>query len=66
MGRACRTYGGTWSVYRVLVEKTEGKRLLGRSRRRWEGNIKMDFLEIGGGSMDWIDVAHDKDRWRHL
>ena len=52
MGRACRTYGERWGVYRVLVEKTEGKGLLWRPRRRWDGNIKMDFQEIGGGSMD--------------
>ena len=45
----------------VLVEKPEGKRLLGRTRRRWEGNIKMDLQEVGCGVMDWIDVAQDRD-----
>ena len=48
-------------VYRVLVGKPEGKKLLGRPRRRWEDNIKM---EMGYGSMDWIDMAQDRDRWR--
>ena len=43
------------------MEKPEGKRLLGRTRRRWEGNIKMDLQEVGCGVMDWIDVAQDRD-----
>ena len=51
-------------AYRVLVEKPEGKRPLGRHRRRWEDNIKMDLQEIGCGGMDWIELARDKDRWR--
>jgi len=42
------------------------KCLLGRSRRRWEDNIKMDLQEVGCGSMDWIEVAQDRDRWRAL
>jgi hypothetical protein len=50
-------------VYRVLVGKPEGKELLGRPRRRWEDNIKM---EMGCGVMAWIDVAQDRDRWRAL
>jgi len=49
--------------YRVLVEKTEGKRQLGKSRCRWEDNIKMDLQEVGWG-MDWIDLAQDRDRWQ--
>ena len=53
-------------VYRVLVGKPEGKRPLGRQRRRWEDNIKMDFHEVGCRSMDWIDVSQDRDRWRAL
>jgi hypothetical protein len=53
-------------VYRVLVEKPEGKRPLGKTRRRWEDNIKMDLLEVGGGDMDWIELAQDRDRWRVL
>jgi len=52
-------------VYRVLVGKPEEKRLMGRPRRRWEDNIKMDLQEVGWG-MDWIDLAQDKDRWRAL
>jgi len=51
-------------IYRVLVGKTEGKRLLGRPRRRWEDNIKMDLQEVGYGGMDWIEMAKDRDRWR--
>ena len=53
-------------VYRVLVGKPEGKRPLGRPRRRWEDNIKMDIEEVGCGGMDWIQVAQDRDRWRAL
>jgi len=53
-------------LYRVLVEKPEGKRPLGRLRRRWEDNIKMDLQEVGCGGMDWIDIAQDRDRWRAL
>jgi len=53
-------------VYRVLVEKPERKRPLGRQRRRWEDNIKMDLQEMGCGGMDWIELAQDRDRWRTL
>jgi hypothetical protein len=53
-------------VYRVLVGKPEGKRLLGRRRRRWEDNIKMDLRESGGGCGDWMELAQDRDRWRAL
>ena len=55
---------GEGGIYRVLVEKSEGKRPLGRSMRRWEVNIKMDLHELGSGSMDWIDLAQDRDKWR--
>jgi len=51
-------------MYRVLVGKPEGNRPLGRSRRRREGNIKMDLQEVGCGSMDWIGLAQDRDRWQ--
>jgi len=51
-------------VYRVLVGKPEGKRPLGRSRRRWEDNIKINLQEVGCGDMDWIELAQDRDRWR--
>ena len=53
-------------VYRVLVEKPEGKRPLGRPRRRWEDNIKMDLQEVGGDCGDWMELAQDRDRWRAL
>ena len=49
-------------VYRVLVGKHEGKRPLGRPRRKWEDNIKMDLQEVGCGGMDWIELAQDRDR----
>jgi hypothetical protein len=52
-------------VHRVLVGKLEGKRTLGRPRRRWEYNIKMDLQEVGG-SGDWMELAQDRDRWRAL
>ena len=52
--------------YRVLVGKSEGKRPVGRPRRRWEDNIKMDLQEVGCGVMDWIEMAQDRDRWRAL
>jgi hypothetical protein len=54
------------SVYRVLVEKPEEKRPLGRPRHRWEDYIKMDLQEVGCGGMDWIELAQDRDRWRAL
>ena len=53
-------------VCRVLVGKPEGKRPLGRPRRRWEDNIKMDLQAVGCGSMDWIELSQDRDRWRAL
>ena len=51
-------------VHRVLVGKPEGKRPLGRPRRRWEDNIKMDLQEVGCGGLDWIELAEDRDSWR--
>jgi hypothetical protein len=53
-------------AYRVLVRKPEGRRPLGRPRRRWEDNIKMDLQEVGWGGMNWIDMAQDMDWWRAL
>jgi hypothetical protein len=53
-------------VYRVLVGKPKGKSQLGRPRRRWENNIKMDVQEVGCGGMDWIETVTDRDRWRAL
>jgi hypothetical protein len=53
-------------VYRMLMGKPEGKRPLGRPRRRWEDNIKMNLQEIGGGGGNWMELAQDRDRWRAL
>ena len=52
-------------VYRVLLGKLEGRRPLGRPKRRWVDNIRMD-LQLGCGYMDWIGLAQDRDRWRTL
>jgi hypothetical protein len=51
-------------VYRVLMGKTGGKRPLGRPRRRWEDNIKIELQEVGCGSVDWLELAQDRGRWR--
>jgi hypothetical protein len=51
-------------VYRVLVGKPEGNRLLGRPRRRWEDEIRMDLRETGYGGVEWIKMAQDRERWR--
>ena len=53
-------------VYRVFVGKPEGRRLLGRTRRRWVDNIKMDLQEMGCGYVDWIGLAQARDSWRTL
>jgi len=53
-------------VYKVVVGKPEGKRPLGRPRRKLEDNIKTDIQEVGGGCMDWIELAQDRYRWRAL
>jgi hypothetical protein len=53
-------------AHRLLVGKPEGKRPLGRPRRRWEDNIKMDLQEVGVGREDWIESAQDRVRWRAL
>jgi len=58
-------YGGR-CVYRVLVGNPEGKKPLGRSRHRWEDNIRMDFQEVGCGVMDWIELVQDRERWQAL
>ena len=66
MGGACREYGGGRGVYIVLMGKPEGKRPLGRTRRRWEDNIKMDLQVVGCWGMDWIELAEDWNRWPAL
>jgi len=66
MGEACGTYGEIRGAYRVFVGKPEGKRPLGRPRRRWEDTIKTDRQEVGCGDMDWIDLVQERDRWRVL
>ncbi|KAJ4444032.1 hypothetical protein ANN_05821 [Periplaneta americana] len=56
--------GESRNAYRVLVGRPEGKRPLGRPRRRWEDNIKMDLREVGYDDRDWINLAQDRERWR--
>ena len=53
-------------VHTVLMGKPEGKRPLGRPRRRWVDNTKMDLQEVGGGCGDWMELAQDRERWRAL
>jgi len=62
MSGPCSTIGR--AAYRVLVGKPNGRKPLGRRRRKWEDNIKMDLQEVGWGGMDWTDLAQDRDRWR--
>ena len=66
MGGTCSAYGEEERRIQGLVGKPEGKRPLGRPRRRWEDNIKMDLQAVGCGGMDWIELAQDRDRWRAL
>jgi hypothetical protein len=66
IGRACNRNGEKRNAYRILVGKPEGKRPLGRPRRRWVDNIKMDLREIGWDGVDWIDLARNRDQWRAL
>jgi hypothetical protein len=58
--------GEVRGAYNILVGRPEVRRPLGRPRRRWEDNIKMDLREIGSGNVDWIHLAQDRDRWRAL
>jgi hypothetical protein len=54
------------NAYRLLVGKPEGRRPLGRPRRGWLDNIRMDLVEVGCGDVDWIGLAQDRDRWSAL
>jgi hypothetical protein len=58
--------GKVRGAYNILVGRPEGRRPLGRPRRRWEDNIRMDLMEIGFGDVDWIRWAQDRDGWRAL
>jgi hypothetical protein len=58
--------GENRNAYRLLVGKPKGKRPLGRTRRRWVDNIRMDLVEVGWGDVDWIGLAQDRDRLRAL
>jgi hypothetical protein len=58
--------GETRNAYRILVGKPEGKKLLGRTRRRWVDNIKMDLREIGWDGRDWIELVQNREQWRAL
>jgi hypothetical protein len=64
MGTVCSTKGEKKNTHRILVGKPEGKRSVGRTRRRWVENIKMNLRKIGLGDMNWIDMAQDKNKWR--
>jgi hypothetical protein len=67
MGGECSTNGEEKkNAYRILLGKPEGKRPLGRPRRRWVDNVKMDLREIEWNGVDWIDMAQDRDQWRAL
>jgi hypothetical protein len=66
MGRTCSTNGENRNAYRILLGKPEGKRPLGRPRRRWKNIIRMDLKEIEWGGIDWIDLAQNRDQWRAL
>ena len=63
MGGTCSAYGDRRGVYRILVGKLKGKEPLGRPRRRWEDNIKINLQEVGYGCVEWIELAQDKDSW---
>jgi hypothetical protein len=65
-GRACNTNRAKRNAYRILVGKPEENKPLGRPRRRWVDNIKMNLRERGWKGMVWIDLAQDRDRWRAL
>jgi hypothetical protein len=66
MGEECGTNGEKRNAYKLLVGTPEGKTPLGRPRRRWVDNIKMNLGEIGWDGLDWIDLAQDREKWRAL
>jgi hypothetical protein len=66
MGGPCKTNGEKRNAYRLLVGKPDGKRPLGRPRRRWVDNIRMYLGEVGWGDVGWIGLAQDRNRWRAL
>jgi hypothetical protein len=66
IGGSCSTNGEEENAYRLLVGKPKGKRPLGRPRRRWVDNIRMDLVEVGWGDVDWIGLSEDRNRWRAL
>ena len=66
MGRACTQNGGGTSAFKILTGKPTGRRSMGRPRRRWEDNIRMDLEEIGINSGNWVDSDQEMDYWRAL
>jgi hypothetical protein len=66
LGGECSTNGEKRNAYRLLEGKPEGQRPLGRQRRKWLNNIRMDLVEVGWGDVDWIGLAKDRNRWRVL
>jgi hypothetical protein len=66
MGGACGAHAGCKGYINILVGRPEGKRPLGKPRRRWEDNIKMNLREIRFGDVKWVHLAQDRDRWRAL
>jgi hypothetical protein len=66
MGGACSTHGKEKNAYNILVGKLEGKRSLGRSRRRWEDNIRIDLREIGWEGIAWMHLAQDNEHGNEI
>jgi hypothetical protein len=66
MSGACSTNGENRNEYRLLIRKPEGRRPLGRPRRRWLTDIRINLVEMGWDDVDWIGLAQDRDKWRVL